>query len=317
MPMRTFVYLLTALMIICTNGFADDKAAPKPDAAPDTKAETPLDAKPEAKPKNPYAVISTSKGDITVELFADAAPKTVANFTGLAEGTTPFKDPKTGEMVKRPYYDGLIFHRVIKKFMIQGGDILGTGTGGPGYAFEDEIDGAGLGLNLMMAMDPNKGPHPWLGIHSQQDFQQKLLMPLFRKMGIANQAALDARMNDVNQKLRIMTLMEALENMGYTYTPKGSAHKPVRGALAMANAGPDTNGSQFFINLVDTEWLTGKHTVFGKVVQGMDVVDAIGNVPVDQQSRPIEPVAITSIRITPDPPPLPDVPKSRQNASQE
>jgi len=280
MPMRNALLLLVILLTVGT--------APVAVAA---------DSSPTAVENNPVAVISTSMGDITVELFADAAPKTVANFMGLADGTKPFKDPASGEMVQRPYYDGLTFHRVINNFMLQGGDILGNGSGGPGYAFEDEIDGVGLGLNIISAMDPKTGPHPWLGIRSQQDFQQQLLLPLFKQMGIRNQAELDARGDEVNQKLRIMTLMEAFENMGYKYNPKGSAHKPVRGALAMANAGPNTNGSQFFINLVDTDWLTGKHTVFGKVIDGMDVVDAIGKVPVDAGSKPLSPVIINSIRI--------------------
>ncbi len=249
---------------------------------------------------NPAAVITTNMGDITVELFADVSPKTVANFIGLAEGTKPFKDPKTGEEVMRPYYNGLIFHRVIKNFMIQGGDILGTGTGGPGYTFEDEIDGAGLGLNIISAMDAKRGQnqwHPWLMISNQRDFHQRVLMPLLGKMGISTQEQLNARAEEVNQRLRILTLMEAYENMGYRYTAKGSPHKPVRGVLAMANSGPNTNGSQFFINMVDTDWLTGKHTVFGKVIGGMDVVDAIGNVTVDASGKPATPVVIKTIRV--------------------
>ncbi|MFH1982658.1 MAG: peptidylprolyl isomerase [Pseudomonadota bacterium] len=280
MPMRNTLLLLAILLTVSISPFA---------VAADPSAK--------AVENNPVAVIATSMGDITVELFADAAPKTVANFVGLADGTKPFKDPNTGEMLQRPYYDGLVFHRVIKNFMLQGGDILGTGTGGPGYVFEDEIDGTGLGLNIISAMDPKTGPHPWLGIRSQQDFQQQILIPLLNQMGIHNQAELDARREEVDQKLRILTLMEAFENMGYKYNAKGSAHKPVRGALAMANAGPNTNGSQFFINLIDTDWLTGKHTVFGKVIAGMDVVDAIGKVPVDAGSKPLTPVVIKSIRL--------------------
>lgn len=167
------------------------------------------------KEDNPVATIRTSMGDIVIELFAQEAPKTVANFIGLAEGTKEFVDPVSKEKVKRPFYDNLIFHRVIKGFMIQGGCPLGTGRGGPGYVFEDEIN----------------------------------------------------------------------------------FHLPKRGVLAMANRGPDTNGSQFFINLVDTPWLAGKHTVFGRVIKGMDIVDKIGQVPVDPRThRPVEPVKIISIR---------------------
>src|SRR5438270_13953441 len=147
-----------------------------------------------SRPAGTYAVFETSQGNIVIRLMEKEAPKTVANFVGLAEGTKEFVNEKTGKSEKRPFYDGLGFHRVIPDFMIQGGCPLGTGTGGPGYKFGDEI-------------------------------------------------------ND---------------------------HKIVRGALAMANAGPDTNGSQFFIVTADAcPWLDGKHTVFGEVRDGMDVVDRL------------------------------------------
>ena len=154
-----------------------------------------------------YATIKTSLGDIKIQLFADKAPKTVANFVGLAEGT------KTGKSL----YAGTIFHRVIKDFMIQGGDPLGTGTGGPGYQFEDEID------------------------------------------------------------------------------PSLTFDAP--GILAMANSGPNTNGSQFFITTVPTTWLNGKHTIFGRVSMGMDVVTKIENTPVGENDKPVTPVTIQSISI--------------------
>lgn len=154
-----------------------------------------------------YATIKTTLGDIEIQLFADKAPKTVANFVGLAEGT------KTG----KPLYAGTIFHRVIKDFMIQGGDPLGTGMGGPGYKFDDEIDS-----NLTF----------------------------------------DAP-----------------------------------GILAMANSGPNTNGSQFFITTAPTPWLNGKHTIFGKVSSGMDIVTKIENTPVGPNDKPVTPVTIQSISI--------------------
>jgi cyclophilin family peptidyl-prolyl cis-trans isomerase len=145
--------------------------------------------------------MKTSEGDIVLELFDEDAPKTVANFKQLAS---------------QGFYDGLIFHRVIQDFMIQGGCPQGTGTGGPGYTFEDEI----------------------------------------------------------NQ------------------------HKIVKGTLAMANAGPDTNGSQFFIVTADeTPWLDGKHTAFGQVVDGMDVVERLGNAETDSRDRPVEPLGIQSVEL--------------------
>ena len=162
------------------------------------------------------AIIKTSEGSITCELFTKAAPNTVANFVGLATGTKEFKDLKTEKMVKRPFYNGLIFHRVIPGFMIQGGDPLGNGTGGPGYQFDNE--------NTL-----------------------------------------------------------------------ASFSKP--GVLAMANAGPNTNGSQFFITVAPTPNLEGGYNVFGQVISGQDVADKISNVPTVPQDRPATPVVIESITI--------------------
>ena len=245
--------------------------------------------------ENPVYVIQTTLGDIEVELFQSETPKTVANFIGLAEGTKEFEDSKTGKKVKRPYYNGLIFHRVIKNFMIQGGCPLGNGRGGPGYTFADEIDATALGLDKMKAFGPQKGLHRFLMIRSQEEYQRNIMTPLFRAMNINSQEEFDQRKKEVETRLDTLTLKEVYENMGYVYSDNGSEHPPVRGSLAMANAGPNTNGSQFFINLVDTDWLTGKHTVFGKVVKGMDVVDKIGAVKVDSGQKPVKGVKIISV----------------------
>jgi len=164
-----------------------------------------------------FAEFQTNKGNFKVKLFADKAPKTVENFTSLASGTKEFTDPKTGQPTKKPFYNGLVFHRVIKDFMIQGGCPLGTGTGGPGYRFGDEF-------------------HPELK-HS----------------------------------------------------------KP--GLLSMANAGPGTNGSQFFITTVPTPWLDNRHTIFGEVVEGYNIVEQINNVKTGAMDRPAEPVVIEKITI--------------------
>jgi len=162
-----------------------------------------------------YAHFVTTEGNFTVKFFEKDAPKTVANFTGLAEGTI---DPVTGKPGKsKPFYNGLTFHRIIKDFMIQGGDPLGNGTGGPGYKFADEIS-------------PDRR---------------------FTKAGI----------------------------------------------LAMANAGPNTNGSQFFITLAATDWLNGKHTIFGEVVEGMDVIRKIGVVKTGANDKPVTPVIVKTVTI--------------------
>ncbi len=164
-----------------------------------------------------YAIFETTLGEITCELFRDKAPKTVENFTCLVEGTKELADMKTGMRTKRRFYDGLAFHRVIPKFMIQGGCPLGTGTGGPGYQFEDEFV-KGLGFD-----------------------------------------------------------------------------RP--GRLAMANAGPNTNGSQFFITVGPTDWLNQRHTIWGQVVKGQDVVEKISNVPRNRNDRPLTPVVMKTVQI--------------------
>jgi peptidyl-prolyl cis-trans isomerase A (cyclophilin A) len=168
--------------------------------------------------KNPVAVIKTTLGTIELSLFKDKAPKTVENFIGLAKGTKTWTDPASGKSMKgKPLYTGTIFHRVIPGFMIQGGDPLGKGIGGPGYQFEDE------------------------------------------------------------------------------FSPLDNFNKP--GILAMANAGPATNGSQFFITLAPTPHLNQRHTIFGEVVKGQDVVEKISKADRDPMDKPLKDVKIVSIAI--------------------
>ena len=165
-----------------------------------------------------YAVLETTEGTIVCRLFEKDAPKTVANFVELVEGKREWTHPTTRKKTSDPLYYGTIFHRVIPNFMIQGGDPMGTGFGGPGYQFEDET--------------------------------------------------------------------------------KGSPHRfDKAGKLAMANSGPNTNGSQFFITVANTEWLTGKHTIFGEVVEGYDVVEKISKVPRNRQDRPNTDVKVKSVKI--------------------
>jgi len=164
-----------------------------------------------------YAEFATTEGSFKVRLFDEEVPNTVANFTGLAEGTKEWTDPRTREKVTNPYYDGTIFHRVIDGFMIQGGDPLGQGIGGPGYKFADEF-------------------HPKLR-HSKA------------------------------------------------------------GILSMANSGPNTNGGQFFVTLGPTPHLDNRHSVFGEVTEGMDIVRRIGSTPTKGQDRPVKDVVINSVTI--------------------
>src|SRR5208282_197183 len=165
-----------------------------------------------SRPSGMYAIFETSQGNIVVKLLEKEAPKTVENFIGLAEGTKEFTDESTGKKATKNFYDGLVFHRVIPDFMIQGGCPQGTGRGGPGYKFADEF-------------------HPDLK-HSK------------------------------------------------------------KGVVSMANAGPGTNGSQFFITVGATPWLDKKHSVFGEVVEGYDVVHKISEVPRGSQDRPKKEVKV-------------------------
>jgi peptidyl-prolyl cis-trans isomerase A (cyclophilin A) len=164
-----------------------------------------------------HATLHTNRGDIRLVLFPDHAPKTVANFVELAEGGRQWRHPQTGATTTDRLYDGTVFHRVIAGFMIQGGDPLGTGRGGPGYTFADEF-------------------------HPELQFDRPYL-------------------------------------------------------LAMANAGPGTNGSQFFITVAATPWLNFKHTIFGEVADGGSraVVDAIAGTATGAQDRPVEPVVVESV----------------------
>ena len=288
--MRTAAILIPLLLLAPARAQEEPAAPTKPSEA------GPADSGPAAAPERPRVEIKTSQGLIVVELFPEEAPKTVENFLALVEGTKETKDLKTGKMSKRPFYDGLTFHRIIKGFMLQAGCPLGNGMGNPGYQFADEINADELGLDKLKVMQAGGQPHPWLLIRDQQSFNQTVVLPLCRKLGIANQEDFKKRVAELQAAVAKMTLKECYENLGYKFDGKLKSRKPSKGTLAMANAGPNTNGSQFFINMVDNEHLTGKHTVFGRVVSGMDVAAKIEGVAADRQGRPTTPVKIESMR---------------------
>jgi cyclophilin family peptidyl-prolyl cis-trans isomerase len=248
--------------------------------------------------ENPRVQITTSLGEIRAELFADECPQTVANFIGLADGTTPWKDP-AGKTGSGSFYAGRIFHRVIPGFMIQGGCPLGNGTGSPVPAFADEINPKNLGLDAPVVQ--NGDLHPWCGANGR-DFGRLFILPALQARGINPQttspAIVNAAVAEIIPTLPAMPIREFYEKVGYRYRDDlPASHAPVRGSLAMANSGPNTNGSQFFINVGDTPHLRGKHTVFGRVVEGMAIVDAISQVPTGAQNRPSTPVTITAITV--------------------
>ncbi len=207
---KTLVILLAFAWLLTAGCSSNGATQEKEPAAPAKKVE-------KAMPENLTAILETSLGDIHIKLFPDKAPKTVKNFVELAKGEKEWVDPKTLQKVKKPLYDGTIFHRVIPNFMIQAGDPKGNGTGGPGYRFEDEF-------NASLKFD-----------------------------------------------------------------------RP--GLLAMANAGPNTNGSQFFITEVPTPHLNNRHTIFGEVTKGLDIAKAIARVPRDARDKPMENVVLKKVRI--------------------
>jgi peptidyl-prolyl cis-trans isomerase A (cyclophilin A) len=244
--------------------------------------------------KGVYARIQTSMGEIVVK-FYDDTPVTVSNFTGLAEGAKEWTDPKTGQKVKRPFYDGLIFHRVIKDFMLQGGCPLGNGTGGPGYAFADECY-TGFSKATGPIQDAATAMGAW----------ENILAPAMRKANgkLADQKVM-ALVNDIMQKQNAAPLMgwslEDLQKRTGVEWKKGSGlkHPVAYATLCMANAGPDSNGSQFFIvtKRDGCDWLNGKHTVFGAVVSGMDVAHAIEDVKKLPGDKPEKDVLIKKVTI--------------------
>ena len=252
------------------------------------------------KNTNPIVIMKTSHGDISIELFEKDAPETVKNFIGLAEGTKEFTDG-SGNKVKKPFYDGLIFHRVIDNFMIQGGCPMGNGMGDPGYKFKDEINADSLGLQNLKVLDEKTGVHPHLRIYPQRQVQQMIAQPVFKKLGINSEETFKAKQKEfqeeIQKRIKTLTLKTLYEGMGYSYDDKLKSYPMKKGFLAMANSGPNTNGSQFYINLRDNNYLDGKHTVFGKVTAGMDIVEKIGKVKTGAQDKPVEDVKIISIRL--------------------
>lgn len=212
---------------------------------------------------NYAATIETNRGTIEVDLFESYAPNTVNNFVFLAnEG----------------FYDGLLFHRVVEGFVIQGGDPNGDGTGGPGYTFEDEINPDSLGLDEITV-----GEAPFLA----------------DQYSTWNASTVGYAPNSLREHEND-SLSEFYDDViGYDYDYSLESYPFEPGVLAMANSGPNTNGSQFFITVTgsDTGYLSGRHTVFGKVRSGMAVVDEIARVSVDENSKPLSDVVIESITI--------------------
>ena len=232
-------------------------------------------------PLNPLLLISTSQGNIYIELFPNEAPRNVTNFMALATGEVEFIDADSGAEFKSPYFNGLRFHRVISDFIIQTGSGVNHPRGAPADELPDEINADYLGLDRLPVLNPDGSFNSMLNISNKAEFDEEILKPLYRRMNIESKADLLARQEAVLLQLQQMTVKRAYENQGYRFNSSNPGRGVTRGVVALANKGPDTNAAEFFIALTDADWLTGKHTVIGKVVEGMDVVDTIGAVPID------------------------------------
>lgn len=230
-------------------------------------------------PRNPLVVIQTSLGDVTLELFPDAAPQNVQLFLDLAEGRLALTGATDNGPATQPYYDGLTFHRVVRDTFIQAGDPERAGRQRAGQSVADEINARGLGLEQQRLLDVSGKPHPWLNIASQEDFRQSVLVPLYRDMNIDNEASLQMQQDRVLQRLQSMNLLQFHEMAGYRYDGSLPSRRPVRGSVIMVNRGPDTNDGEFFIALTDMPWLTGSSTVIGRVVSNMQTADQISRSP--------------------------------------
>ena len=182
--------------------------------------------------------------------------------------------------------------------MIQGGDQTGTGAGGAGFTFSDEFNGVGLGLDREFVLN-NGRMHPKVA-YMQADFMSAIVRPRLEAMGLgphSSEVEVQAGFSKIFAELEnTYSLLDFYKDLGYEYNSDLVPRRTSRGVLAMANRGPNTNSGQFFINLGDTPHLDGKHTVFGKVIAGMDVVDAIGELKTDERDRPTPQVTIISIR---------------------
>lgn len=226
---------------------------------------------------NPLVVVRTSQGDMYLELFPDAAPRNVERFLALANGQLAI--PGMPDSISPHYYDGLTFHRVISGTLIQAGAPERANRPRPAEQIPDEINARGLGLEQQRLLDATGSPHPWMNIRDQQDFQSKILIPLYRSMNIRNEPELEARQLTVQQRLQQMNLMQAYENMGYRFSANLPSRRPVRGSVMMVNNGPGSNDGEFFITLDDSPWLTGTNTVIGRVLIGLPVAAQISRGP--------------------------------------
>ena len=230
---------------------------------------------------NPLILLSTSLGDIYIELFPTEAPENVQNFIALAHGEIEFKDPNSNNLFKPRYYDGMQFHKVVPENFVQAGSPVFNPLGNPEKLLNDEINADLLGLNQQKVMDTSGNLNSLLKIGNKREFQKELLNPILDHLNIGSEAQILERQYEIYNLLNQITIKQAYEFQGYLYQNDITTREINRGIVALANTGPNTNGPEFFIALQNMPWLDGRHTVIGKVVEGINTVDAIGSTAID------------------------------------
>lgn len=222
-------------------------------------------------PRNPLLELSTSEGDIYFELFPDAAPAGVRRVLELASGQ--LAPSPTGA-----YYNGLTFHRTVPGHFLQTGAAERAGRLRP-PPIADEINARGLGLEQQKLLDASGKPHPWMNIADKEDFQNRVLAPLYRSMNINNPDQLLAQQDNVILRLRDMNLLQVHELSGYRYNGSLPSRRPAAGSVILASHGPGTNDGELLLSLVDAPWLTPTHTVIGRVISGLALATSISRQP--------------------------------------
>ncbi len=234
-------------------------------------------------PANPLFMLSTSRGSIYIEMLPDEAPENTAHLMALAQGEIELTDEANGFTFQPRYYDGMRFHRVIPGFVIQTGSPAYHSLGAPEQLLDNEINAEALGLDQEPLLNSDGSVNARLNLGNQEDFAAAVLAPLYEDMGIESVAQLESRQFAVMDRLQSLTVQQVYELQGYRFDDSLRSRPITRGIVALANRGPGTNGTEFFIALADLPSLTGKYTVVGRVVEGLEVVDQIGSVAIDAQ----------------------------------
>jgi cyclophilin family peptidyl-prolyl cis-trans isomerase len=245
---------------------------------------------------NPLMLVSTSAGPIYIEMLPAEAPENVARFMEFTVGEVPLIETDSTLTVSPRYYNGSRFHRVIPNFIIQAGSPEHNAHGRPRDYLADEINASALGLDRLPVILQAGEINPILNTDSQQEFASRVLEPLYRQLGIDSPEQLETEESAIIDALQSLTVMRLYEYEGYRYQNRYPTRAITRGIVALANDGPNRNGPEFFISLSDAPWLDGRYTVIGRVVEGMETADSIGDKPIQPVNPDPESTRIYSIR---------------------